>query len=79
MATSYDPNDDGPVISYGSSLGPGWHSHRVGTATMRPIGAGMTGGISFPVYANTPIPPPAGCARCAHTLSLIPDLSEREN
>ncbi len=36
--------------------------------------------VSFGDDAPTPPrPAPAGCPRCAHALSLMPDLSERVN
>ena len=71
------PNIDTPVISYGSGLGVGWHSHRIGKMKMRPAGPGNSGSLSFSVYANVRVP--TGLPTWPRALSLMPDLSERVN
>ena len=62
---------EGPVISYGSGLGVGWHSHWIGEVALRPVG--LKGCFTFAVYANSRVP--AYLPTWPRELSLRPDLS----
>ena len=71
---------EGPVISYGSGLGVGWHSHRIGDVVLREAGATL-GFCSIAMYVNARVPDrrPECVPTCLPTwprqLSLRPDLS----
>ena len=71
------PDISDPVISYGSGLGLGWHSHRIGEVTLAMLPC--DGCISFrtTVYVNVRVP--TSLPTWPRALSLRPDLSARRN
>ena len=65
---------EGPVISYCTGLGPGWHSNYIG---QQELIFDCGGSIGLRVYTNTRVP--ASLPTWPQALSLHPDLNERKN
>ena len=77
LSSGDSANGDGPVVSYGSGLGAGWHSHRIGEVTLAlPEGDGRFS-ITITAYINTPVP--VSLPSWPRALSLRPDLQQRVN
>ncbi len=74
MKTDTTVPTDGPVVSYGSGLGVGWHSHFVG---WQEVVLDIGGSFYVRAYINTRVP--SSLPTWPRALSLRPDLSERVN
>ncbi len=74
-AMTIDTEDLTPFFTYNSPAKGRYHSEYIGTVDFHILPEDGNVAFSLKVYVNAPLPPPAGCARCAHTLSLIPELS----
>ncbi len=70
------PTDRGALVSYGEPLHGRYQTTKIGALTFTLNGKPC---MVIPIYANNPLPPPAGCPTCAKTTSLMPDLSDRKN
>ncbi len=68
--------DRRPLLSYGKPLHGRYQTTKIGALTFCLDGQPWT---KTPIYANNPLPMPAGCPTCAKTTSLMPDLSQRAN
>ena len=68
--------EDGPFISYAQPLEGRYQATKIGTLALSLNGKPW---IAIPIYANNPLPAPAGCPTCAKATSLMPDLSQRAN
>ena len=75
MKTDTTVPTDGPIISYGSGLGMGWHSHFAGWQEIT-FDSGV-GSFYVRAYINTRVP--SSLPTWPRALSLRPDLSERVN
>ncbi len=68
--------EDGALLSYGEPLHGRYQTKKIGALTFSVNGQPW---FEIPIYANNPLPPPAGCPTCAMATSLRPDLSQRAN
>ncbi len=68
--------EDGPLVSYAQPLEGRYQATKIGDLPLTLNGKPWFG---IPIYANNPLPPPAGCPTCAMATSLMPDLSQRAN